>query len=90
MKIAHFSLLSSLLLLLLASILSGSLYLGWHQHDHQSAQRQTYEQIRQAVAQEAQRQIGEYLLTGDTSRLSQARTSLQQAQRLLALLPPGR
>ena len=88
MKIAHFSLLSSLLLLLLASILSGSLYLGWHQHDHQSAQRQTYEQIRQAVAQEAQRQIGEYLLTGDTSRLSQARTSLQQAQRLLAQLPP--
>ena len=87
MKIAHFSLLSSLLLLLLASILSGSLYLGWHQHDHQSAQRQTYEQIRQAVAQEAQRQIGEYLLTGDTSRLSQARTSLQQAQRLLAQLP---
>ena len=53
MKIAHFSLLSSLLLLLLASILSGSLYLGWHQHGHQSAQRQTYEQIRQAVAQEA-------------------------------------
>ena len=88
MKIAHFSLLSSLLLLLLASILSGSLYLGWHQHGHQSAQRQTYEQIRQAVAQEAQRQIGEYLLTGDTSRLSQARTSLQQAQRLLAQLPP--
>ena len=88
MKIAHFSLLSSLLLLLLASILSGSLYLGWHQHDHQSAQRQTYEQIRQAVAQEAQRQIGEYLLTGDTSRLSLARTSLQQAQRLLAQLPP--
>ena len=88
MKIAHFSLLSSLMLLLLASILSGSLYLGWHQHDHQSAQRQTYEQIRQAVAQEAQRQIGEYLLTGDTSRLSQARTSLQQAQRLLAQLPP--
>ena len=88
MKIARFSLLSSLLLLLLASILSGSLYLGWHQHDHQSAQRQTYEQIRQAVAQEAQRQIGEYLLTGDTSRLSQARTSLQQAQRLLAQLPP--
>ena len=87
MKIARFSLLSSLLLLLLASILSGSLYLGWHQHDHQSAQRQTYEQICQAVAQEAQRQIGEYLLTGDTSRLSQARTSLQQAQRLLAQLP---
>ena len=88
MKIAHFSLLSSLLLLLLASILSGSLYLGWNQHLRQSAQRQTYEQIRQAVAQEAQRQIGEYLLTGDTSRLSQARTSLQQAQRLLAQLPP--
>ena len=88
MKIAHFSLLSSLLLLLLASILSGSLYLGWDQHIRQSAQRQTYEQLRQAVAQEAQRQIGEYLLTGDTSRLSQARSSLQQAQRLLAQLPP--
>ena len=88
MKIAHFSLLSSLLLLLLASILSGSLYLGWNQHLRQSAQRQTYEQLRQAVAQEAQRQIGEYLLTGDTSRLSQARSSLQQAQRLLAQLPP--
>ena len=88
MKIAHFSLLSSLLLLLLASILSGSLYLGWDQHIRQSVQRQTYEQLRQAVAQEAQRQIGEYLLTGDTSRLSQARSSLQQAQRLLAQLPP--
>ena len=87
MKIAHFSLLSSLLLLLLASVLSESLYLGWNQHLRQSAQRQTYEQLRQAVAQEAQRQIGEYLLTGDTSRLSQARSSLQQAQRLLAQLP---
>ena len=41
MKIAHFSLLSSLLLLLLASILSWSLYQGWNQHEGEKAQRQS-------------------------------------------------
>ena len=86
--IAHFSLLGSLLLLLLASIVSGSLYQGWNQHEQQKAQRQSYEQLRQTVSQEAQRQIGEYLLTGDASRLSQARAALKQAQSLLAQLPP--
>ena len=88
MKIAHFSLLSSLLLLLLASILCWSLYQGWNQHEQQKAQRQSYEQLRQTVSQEAQRQIGEYLLTGDASRLSQARAALKQAKSLLARLPP--
>ena len=87
MKIAHFSLLSSLLLLLLASILCWSLYTGWSQRLSQEQQGIHFEQLRRTVSQDAQRQIGEYLLTGDASRLTQARQSLTQAGSLLAQLP---
>jgi methyl-accepting chemotaxis protein len=87
MKIAHFSLLSSLLLLLLASVLCGSLYIGWQQRLSQEQQGAHFELLRQAVSQHAQRQIGEYLLTGDASRLTQARKSLEQAAALLGQLP---
>ena len=87
MKIAHFSLLSSLLLLLLASILCWSLYTGWSQRLSQEQQGISFEQLRRTVSQDAQRQIGEYLLTGDASRLTQARQSLSRAETLLAQLP---
>lgn len=62
MKIAHFSLLSSLLLLLLASILCWvSIKAGTSMNSRRHNARAMNSSVR-LVNQEAQRQIGEYLL----------------------------
>ncbi len=87
MKIAHFSLLSSLLLLTLACVLCGCLYLANQQLSAQEARLQQFEQLKERVSLESQRLIANYLLTGDASHLSQARQLLQQADHTLAAWP---
>lgn len=87
MKIAHFSLLSSLLLLFLACVLCGSLYLANHQLSAQQARLQQFEQLKEKVSLESQRLIAHYLLSGDASQLNKARLILQQADHTLASWP---
>ena len=87
MKIAHFSLLSSLLLFSLACVLCSSLYLAAHQLGTQEQRLQQFEQLKERVSLESQRLIANYLLNGDASHLSQARQHLQQVDHTLAAWP---
>ena len=87
MKIAHFSLLTSLLLLTLACVLCGSLYLAAHQLTAQEQRLQQFEQLKETVSLESQRLIADYLLSGNASQLSKARQLLQQTDHTLAAWP---
>ena len=87
MKIARFSLFSSLLLLLLASLLCVALWLAAEQRQQQQQERQQYAALSQSISQQAQREISDYLLTGDSSRLNNARLQLEQARTQLQRLP---
>ncbi|MFC3913749.1 methyl-accepting chemotaxis protein [Pseudaeromonas sharmana] len=89
MKIARFSLFSSLLLLLLASLLCAALWLATQQRQQQQLERQQYSALSQSISQQVQREISDYLLSGDSSRLSSAQAQLQQARSQLEQLPPG-
>ena len=72
MKIARFSLLSSLLLLLLASILGISLYRGATLIKGFGQERQHFTALRLQISVEARREIAAYLATGENSHLQQA------------------
>ena len=79
MKIARFSLLSSLLLLLLASILGISLYRGATLIKGFGQERQHFTALRLQISVEARREIAAYLATGENSHLQQAKQTLLQA-----------
>ena len=83
MKIARFSLLSSLLLLVLATILGGSLYWGANLLQRLGAERQHFITLRLLISLDAQREIAAYLGSGDNARLQQARKLLLQAAKEL-------
>ncbi|GAA4504247.1 methyl-accepting chemotaxis protein [Pseudaeromonas paramecii] len=83
MTIARFSLLSSLLLLLLALLLAGSL---WFSADQQRSAEQRGQQtarLGQTVSVQIQRQLAEYLQSGDASLLSQAQQGLAEVAQQL-------
>lgn len=87
MKIALFSRLSSFLLLLLASLLCGTLYWQAKQQIRWEQQQTDYQHIQDQVSITTQRLVAEYLRSGNSTHLTNAAQQLQQLESALQQFP---
>ena len=78
MKIALFSRLSSFLLLLLASLLCGTLYWQAKQQIRWEQQQNDYQHIQDQISITTQRLVAEYLRSGNSTHLTNAAQQLKQ------------
>lgn len=83
MRIAHFSHLSSLLLLLLACLMAFTLMHGNHALHNDATRLQDYDRLQKLLTHSLQGTLRDYLVSGDSSRLTEAE---KIRQRLLAQL----
>jgi methyl-accepting chemotaxis protein len=89
MKVSLFSLLSSLLLILLALVLAGAFYLGDQRLQQGEQTRAELEQLRRDANIGLHRTISAYLAQGDTSLMTEAEHQLQAMADSLAAYPDG-
>jgi len=87
MKIALFSRLSSFLLLLLASLLCGTLYLQAKQQKQAEQQQNSYQQMQDQLSITTQRLVAEYLRSGDSTYLTNAAQQLKELASTLEQFP---
>jgi len=87
MKIALFSRLSSFLLLLLASLLCGTLYWQAKQQIRWEQQQNDYQHIQDQVSITTQRLVAEYLRSGNSTHLTNAAQQLKQLESALQQFP---
>lgn len=87
MKIALFSRLSSFLLLLLASLLCGTLYWQAKQQIRWEQQQNNYQHIQDQISITTQRLVAEYLRSGNSTHLTNAAQQLKQLESALQQSP---
>ena len=87
MKIALFSRLSSFLLLLLASLLCGTLYWQAKQQIRWEQQQNDYQHIQDQISITTQRLVAEYLRSGNSTHLTNAAQQLKQVESALQQFP---
>ncbi|PSJ45235.1 chemotaxis protein [Zobellella endophytica] len=87
MKVSLFSLLSSLLLILLALVLAGAFYLGDLRLQQGEQTRAGLEQLRRDANISLYRTISAYLARGDTSLMTEAEHQLQAMESALGQYP---
>jgi methyl-accepting chemotaxis protein len=87
MKIALFSRLSSLLLLLLASLLCGTLYQQAKQQKVWAQQQSDYQHIQDQLSITTQRLVAEYLRSGNSTHLTNAAQQLTKVASALHQFP---
>ncbi len=87
MKIALFSRLSSFLLLMLASLLCGTLYWQAKQQIRWEQQQNDYEHIQDQISITTQRLVAEYLRSGNSTHLTNAAQQLKQVESALQQFP---
>ncbi|MDD2840880.1 MAG: methyl-accepting chemotaxis protein [Tolumonas sp.] len=87
MKIALFSRLSSFLLLMLASLLCGTLYWQAKQQIRWEQQQNDYQHIQDQISITTQRLVAEYLRSGNSTHLTNAAQQLKQVESALQLFP---
>ncbi len=87
MRISTFSLISSILLLLIASILGYSIWQSGHETRALQNQAYDYQKLKQQINVDFQRTIQAYLSTGDASQLQKATSQLQLVDKQIALQP---
>ena len=83
MKIALFSRLSSFLLLLLASLLCGTLYWQAKQQIRWEQQQNDYQHIQDQISITTQRLVAEYLRSGNSTHLTNAAQQLKKLESAL-------
>nr|WP_321241051.1 methyl-accepting chemotaxis protein [uncultured Tolumonas sp.] len=87
MKIALFSRLSSFLLLILASLLCGTLYWQAKQQIRWEQQQNDYQHIQDQISITTQRLVAEYLRSGNSTHLTNAAQQLKQLESALQQFP---
>ena len=87
MKIALFSRLSSFLLLMLASLLCGTLYWQAKQQIRWEQQQNDYQHIQDQISITTQRLVAEYLRSGNSTHLTNAAQQLKQVEAALQQFP---
>ena len=87
MKIALFSRLSSFLLLMLASLLCGTLYWQAKQQIRWEQQQNDYQHIQDQISITTQRLVAEYLRSGNSTHLTNAARQLKQLESALQQFP---
>ena len=87
MKIALFSRLSSFLLLILASLLCGTLYWQAKQQIRWEQQQNDYQHIQDQISITTQRLVAEYLRSGNSTHLTNAAQQLKQVESALQQFP---
>ena len=87
MKIALFSRLSSFLLLILASLLCGTLYWQAKQQMRWEQQQNGYQHIQDQISITTQRLVAEYLRSGNSTHLTNAAQQLKQLESALQQFP---
>ncbi|WP_298721514.1 methyl-accepting chemotaxis protein [uncultured Oceanisphaera sp.] len=87
MKVSLFSLLSSLLLIMLALVLAGAFYLGDQRLQQGEQSRAGLEQLRRDANIDLYRTISAYLEQGDTSLMTTAEQQLQSMAEALTSYP---
>ncbi len=87
MRIALFSRLSSFLLLLLASLLCGTLYWQAKQQIRWEQQQNDYQHIQDQISITTQRLVAEYLRSGNSTHLTNAAQQLKQLESALQQFP---
>jgi len=87
MKIALFSRLSSFLLLMLASLLCGTLYWQAKQQIRWEQQQNDYQHIQDQISITTQRLVAEYLRSGNSTHLTNAAQQLKQVESALQQFP---
>jgi methyl-accepting chemotaxis protein len=84
-KIAHYAALSSLVLLLVASVQVAALFHGWQQLDQAEQAQRQHDRLQQRLSGPLQGALRDYLASGDPLRLTEAQGVRRQA---LGQLPP--
>ncbi|MCE2595870.1 methyl-accepting chemotaxis protein [Motilimonas cestriensis] len=87
MRISTFSLLSSLLLMILASILGYSMWRSGDQIQMMQQQGQQYQTLKHQISVTFQRTIQDYLISGDAGQLSLAQQQLETLSEQLSAFP---